>query len=152
MLSRFVALVLVFPALVCAQCPYMSKAPIGKGMQLLKTLIYLRLTLVFQQGGVPIQNPHYAEALAQIDWTAVKKDIQAMFKNSQDFWPADYGTYAPFMVRQVCDFVLSCFALNLMLGYRRGTALAATATAMDVAAAMVLASGLTPKGLFRYDV
>uniref|UniRef100_A0A6B2KZL8 Plant heme peroxidase family profile domain-containing protein n=1 Tax=Arcella intermedia TaxID=1963864 RepID=A0A6B2KZL8_9EUKA len=35
-----------------------------------------------------------------IDWNAVKADIAAMLTTSQDFWPADYGNYGPFMVRQ----------------------------------------------------
>lgn len=42
----------------------------------------------------------YERALAKIDWNAVKQDIVAMFTNSQEFWPADYGNYGPFMIRQ----------------------------------------------------
>ncbi|MAC43659.1 MAG: catalase/peroxidase HPI, partial [Deltaproteobacteria bacterium] len=30
---------------------------------------------------------------------AVKKDIEALMTSSQDWWPADYGHYGPFMVR-----------------------------------------------------
>lgn len=42
----------------------------------------------------------HAEALKDLDIDAVKKDIIAMLTNSQDFWPADYGNYGPFFVRQ----------------------------------------------------
>jgi len=42
----------------------------------------------------------YAEAVSKIDWNAVKEDIKAVLTNSQDFWPADYGNYGPFFIRQ----------------------------------------------------
>ena len=32
-------------------------------------------------------------------YEALKADIVAMFTNSMDFWPADNGNYAPFMIR-----------------------------------------------------
>jgi catalase (peroxidase I) len=42
----------------------------------------------------------YGEAAAAIDWNAVKQDILTFLTNSQAFWPADFGNYGPFMVRQ----------------------------------------------------
>eukprot|EP00759_Apiculatamorpha_spiralis_P032685 PhF_6_TR34138/c0_g1_i1/m.49854/K03782/katG; catalase-peroxidase len=42
----------------------------------------------------------YVEAAKKLDWAAVKADIRALLTNSQSFWPADYGNYGPFFVRQ----------------------------------------------------
>lgn len=41
----------------------------------------------------------YAEAFKSLDLTEVKKDIEAIMKTSQDWWPADYGHYGPFFIR-----------------------------------------------------
>jgi catalase-peroxidase len=42
---------------------------------------------------------NYAEAFKSLDLVAVKKDIGTLLKTSQDWWPADYGTYGPFFIR-----------------------------------------------------
>jgi catalase-peroxidase len=44
-------------------------------------------------------NFNYAEAFKSLDLAAVKKDIEAVMTNSQDWWPADYGHYGPFFIR-----------------------------------------------------
>ena len=41
----------------------------------------------------------YAEAFAQLDLAAVKKDIDTLLTQSQDWWPADFGNYGPFFIR-----------------------------------------------------
>ena len=41
----------------------------------------------------------YAEAAAEIDWSAVKADLKAFFLTSDESWPSDYGNYGPFYVR-----------------------------------------------------
>lgn len=41
----------------------------------------------------------YAEAFKSIDLKELKKDIDAVLKDSKDWWPADYGHYGPFMIR-----------------------------------------------------
>ena len=52
----------------------------------------------------PESNPmgadfNYAEAFESLDLDAVKKDIEAVLTDSQDWWPADYGNYGPFFIR-----------------------------------------------------
>jgi catalase-peroxidase len=42
---------------------------------------------------------NYAKEFQTIDLEAVKKDIRQVLTTSQDWWPADYGTYGPFFVR-----------------------------------------------------
>ena len=46
-----------------------------------------------------IHKETYYEKLKTIDFISVKKDILFMLTDSKDFWPADYGSYAPFFVR-----------------------------------------------------
>ncbi len=41
----------------------------------------------------------YAEAFANLDLDALKSDLVAAMRDSQDWWPADYGHYGPFFIR-----------------------------------------------------
>ncbi|TDU32674.1 catalase-peroxidase [Panacagrimonas perspica] len=41
----------------------------------------------------------YAKAFKSLDLDAVVKDLHALMKDSQDWWPADYGHYGPFFIR-----------------------------------------------------
>src|SRR5689334_15682173 len=41
----------------------------------------------------------YRAAFNSLDLDAVKQDIEDVLTTSQDWWPADYGNYGPFMIR-----------------------------------------------------
>ncbi|ACM57136.1 catalase/peroxidase HPI [Halorubrum lacusprofundi] len=41
----------------------------------------------------------YAAAFEELDLDAVKADIEDVMTTSQDWWPADYGTYGPLFIR-----------------------------------------------------
>jgi catalase-peroxidase len=41
----------------------------------------------------------YAEAFKSLDLAAVKKDLLALMTDSQDWWPADWGSYAGLFIR-----------------------------------------------------
>ena len=41
----------------------------------------------------------YAEEFKKLDYKALKKDLNDLMTDSQDWWPADYGHYGPFFIR-----------------------------------------------------
>jgi catalase-peroxidase len=62
----------------------------------------LRLNILRQHS--PLSNPmeekfNYAEEFKSLDLEALKKDIQQVMTNSQDWWPADFGHYGPLFIR-----------------------------------------------------
>ncbi len=52
----------------------------------------------------PESNPYgadfdYVKEFQTLDLKQVKQDIETVLKTSQDWWPADWGNYGPFMIR-----------------------------------------------------
>ncbi|MBI1306662.1 MAG: catalase/peroxidase HPI [Bacteroidetes bacterium] len=41
----------------------------------------------------------YAEAFKSLDYERLKKDLENLMTDSQDWWPADFGHYGPFFIR-----------------------------------------------------
>ena len=88
------------------QCPFMGgtqKQTAGGGTSVRDFWPNeLKLNILRQNGEA--SNPmakdfDYATAFNSIDYAALKKDVNHFMTNSQDWWPADYGNYGPFMVR-----------------------------------------------------
>lgn len=42
---------------------------------------------------------NYIEEFKKLDYAALKKDLEILMTDSQEWWPADYGHYGPFMIR-----------------------------------------------------
>ncbi len=42
---------------------------------------------------------NYADHFKQLDYEAIKRDLNALMTDSQDWWPADFGHYGPQFVR-----------------------------------------------------
>ena len=42
---------------------------------------------------------NYRDHFKNIDYDALKKDLNNLMTDSQDWWPADYGHYGPFFIR-----------------------------------------------------
>ncbi|CUX83162.1 MAG: catalase-peroxidase KatG [Roseibaca calidilacus] len=47
----------------------------------------------------PLGDFNYREAVKELDYDALKADMKALLKDSQDWWPADWGHYGGLMIR-----------------------------------------------------
>ena len=88
-----------------AKCPFSGtvKQVAGRGTQNVDWWPnQLKLNILRQHSSLsnPL-NPNfdYAAAFQKLDLAAVKKDIIEALTTSQDWWPADYGHYGPFIIR-----------------------------------------------------
>ena len=62
----------------------------------------LKLNILRQNGASSnpmAKNFDYAAAFNSVDFAELKKDVTNLMTDSQDWWPADYGHYGPFMIR-----------------------------------------------------
>ena len=89
-----------------SQCPFMSgaqKKPAGGGTSNRDWWPNeLKLNILRQHG--TSSNPmgddfNYAEAFKSVDFPTLKQEVIDLMTDSQDWWPADYGHYGPFMIR-----------------------------------------------------
>lgn len=71
-------------SIIKADCPFLNAASAGS----------------VPPGHPPVEvKKSYAEALAKLDWDAVTTDLKNLMRESQDWWPADYGHYGGLFIR-----------------------------------------------------
>ncbi len=63
-----------------------------------------QLNLKILHQNCPLSSPmdkdfNYAAEFKTLDLDAVRKDLEALMTDSQDWWPADYGHYGPLFIR-----------------------------------------------------
>tara|TARA_R110001632_G_scaffold39718_2_gene99334 strand:+ start:8462 stop:10660 length:2199 start_codon:yes stop_codon:yes gene_type:complete len=88
------------------KCPFMSgaqKKPAGGGTNN-RDWWPNELKLNILRQNAPKSNPmgddfDYAKAFNSVNFAELKQDVVDLMTDSQDWWPADYGHYGPFMIR-----------------------------------------------------
>jgi catalase-peroxidase len=84
-----------------AKCPFHQSAGAGPQNQDWWPN-QLKLNILRQHSS--LSNPmgstfDYAKEFKSLDFAALKKDLQALMTDSQDWWPADFGHYGPLFIR-----------------------------------------------------
>ncbi len=94
------------PASLEGQCPFTSgvlKQTAGGGMRnrdWWPNQLKMNILRQHSQLSDPMDPAFsYAKEFESLDLEAVKKDIFALMTDSQEWWPADYGTYGPLFIR-----------------------------------------------------
>ncbi len=83
------------------KCPFVHKAGSGtSNHEWWPNQLHLEILHQHTPESSPMDEDfNYAEEFKSLDLAAVKKDLQALMTDSQDWWPADFGHYGPFFVR-----------------------------------------------------
>lgn len=90
-----------------SKCPFLNanqnKSVAGNGTQNQDWWPnHLKVSILRQNS--PKSNPlgekfNYAEEFKKLDYEALKKDLNDLMTDSQDWWPADFGHYGPLFIR-----------------------------------------------------
>ena len=83
------------------KCPFSAKALSGRSNRdWWPNQLNLNALHTNHPAGDPMGEAfNYAEEFKSLDLDALKKDIEAVMTNSQDWWPADFGHYGPLFIR-----------------------------------------------------
>lgn len=91
------------PTMAENKCPVHQRANVGGGGTRNRDWWpeQLKLNILRQHTDVtnPLKDFDYAEAFKSLDYFALKKDIEAVMTDSQEWWPADFGHYGGLFVR-----------------------------------------------------
>src|SRR5690606_31992879 len=90
-----------------SKCPFLNanqnKSVAGNGTQNQDWWPnHLKVSILRQNS--PKSNPlgekfNYAEEFKKLDYEALKKDLNDLMTDSQEWWPADFGHYGPLFIR-----------------------------------------------------
>jgi hypothetical protein len=145
--------VVLFAAAVAAQCPYVADPTAANGKALPSGHPAVMNLPTFSQsrgrdllGATAAQD--YADLVAKLNFDAVKADIKQLMTFSQSWWPADFGNYGPFFVRQAWVRLLPTRSLksiwlcnpSFCLSFFRSTLLVPTVSMMAAAERTAVAS------------
>jgi catalase-peroxidase len=83
------------------KCPFSAKAHSGRSnSDWWPNQLNLNVLRTNHPAGNPMGEAfNYAQEFQSLDLDALKKDIEAVMTNSQDWWPADFGHYGPLFIR-----------------------------------------------------
>ena len=84
-----------------SKCPFSAKTHSGtSNRDWWPNLLSVKVLHQNPASGDPMgKGFNYAEEFRTLDLDALKKDIEKVMTTSQDWWPADYGHYAPLFIR-----------------------------------------------------
>ncbi len=86
-----------------AKCPFHHPAAAGS-VKTNRDWWPSQLNLKILRQNSPLSDPmgedfNYAEEFSRLDLTAMKKDLEVLMTESQDWWLADFGHYGPLLIR-----------------------------------------------------
>ena len=86
-----------------ATCPY-TGAKLADGGRYNRDWWPDQLDLKMLQHNSPLADPmgkkfNYAKEFKSLDLKSLKRDLEKLMTDSQEWWPADYGHYGPFFIR-----------------------------------------------------
>ncbi|HPF11801.1 MAG TPA: catalase/peroxidase HPI [Flavobacteriaceae bacterium] len=85
-----------------SKCPYLNNAAGGgtTNRDWWPNQLNLELLSQHSEKSNPLGNQfNYAKEFKKLDYTGLKKDLLHLMTDSQDWWPADYGSYAGLFIR-----------------------------------------------------
>ena len=86
-----------------SKCPFFQAAPSGGGTtndDWWENRLKVELLHQHSTKSDPMEDDFdYKKEFEALDLAAVKKDLEAVMTDSQDWWPADFGNYGPLFVR-----------------------------------------------------
>jgi catalase-peroxidase len=82
------------------KCPFSAKAPTRSNQDWWPDRLNLSALHTNHPAGNPMDDGFdYASEFLSLDLAAVKKDLEAVLTDSQDWWPADFGHYGGLFIR-----------------------------------------------------